>query len=127
VGLYTIVFEFRGGSFISQFSATNEVEALNKWANNPDEEMLSGIGFGGKRLTWISKVCAEIEDIDHKLVPLDGLKSVWHTLISINRSGGFMNIIETQHEKYKRAGSVSIASKLSKLDRKPNKKTRRAN
>jgi hypothetical protein len=96
--LYTIVFEFKGGTFISQFFALSEVDALQKWANNPDEEMLSGTGFGGKRLNWISKVNAKIEDGDHDLVPLDGLKSVWHTLISIHRSGGFINIIKTKHE-----------------------------
>jgi hypothetical protein len=123
VGLYTIVFEFRGGTYISQYSATNEVEALNKWANDPDEDMLSGSGFGGKRLSWISKVCSEIDEPDNNLVQLNGLKSVWHTLISINRSGGFVNIIETKPDKNKRARSESIAGGT---DRKPKQKTRRA-
>jgi hypothetical protein len=97
MGLYTIVFLFRGGTYISQFSAESEAEALNQWSLNPDEEMLSGIGFAGKRTKWISKIRSKFEDEDFSTVSLDGIKSVWFTHFLIGRSGVFINVIKTMH------------------------------
>jgi hypothetical protein len=95
VKLYTIVFEFRGGTFISQFSALNEVDALNQWAGSPDDYMLAGVGFAGRKVSWISKVRAQIENEKDCLVRLKGLKSAWCTHVLIGRSGGLINVIMT--------------------------------
>ena len=95
MSLYTIIFLFRGGTYISQFYADNEASALRKWAGNPDDEMLAGIGFADKKSSWIATARSRLEDEDSQLVPLTGLRSAWYTHILIGRSGGHINVIET--------------------------------
>lgn len=113
MNLYTIVFLSRGGSYISQFSAANEREALDMWLNNPHREMLVGIGFAKKKATWISTVRPKLEDEDSRLVPLSGLQSAWYTYISLGRSGGHINVFKTRREGHRnRRGSGTVVPKV---------------
>ncbi|WP_067677856.1 hypothetical protein [Tsuneonella dongtanensis] len=68
MGLYSIVCDYAGGTFVSQVQATDENDAVAKWAEAlPSERPLGNA----------SEQIAKAALADRELVPLDGLIGVW--------------------------------------------------
>jgi hypothetical protein len=91
--LYTVIMEYREGTYISQVDGDSVVEALQKWASALDPAGIQGLGQARKKDL--------IDDIGSSLAhglkaePLQGLLNVWCT--SALTSGGFMliNLVAT--------------------------------
>lgn len=85
---YTIVFEFRGGTYIEQINGDSVMEAANTWANNVKISDIKHLGEAGK-----SELINQIKT--ENPTPLNGLHHVW-CISGILRSGYFLiNIIQT--------------------------------
>ncbi|WP_126420287.1 hypothetical protein [Asticcacaulis excentricus] len=87
MNLYTIVVEFRGGTYISQVYADSEMAAVKAWAGLMAERQDLG------RMTdrFINSIL-----LDHQpslLTPLDGLKNVWCFSALVGRTGLLGNLI----------------------------------
>lgn len=90
--LYTVVCQFRGGIYVSQFRAADEIETVRAWA-----EML-------KRDRPIARVSYAIArnaladlDLYRDMPPtaLEGLSDVWFHCVSCGKDGAFLNIVRT--------------------------------
>ena len=85
---FTFIAEYKGGTYISQYVASELYIALRLWATELDEKIFTKserdrIGF-------------EINDADYYPVALNGLDNVWCTAYLSNKSFLLLNIVETK-------------------------------
>lgn len=84
---FTFIAEFRNGTYISQYEASNLQEAILVWADNLDV------------LFFTNKVKAKIQenvrDSFYSPVPIEEVDSVWCSSYVIYRSLLLLNIVET--------------------------------
>lgn len=85
--LYTIILEFRGGTYISQVRAISEKTAVDQWAQSLDENV-SEVALADRK-----KLSAEFEIEDP--VPLNGTTNAWCTSALVNNDLALLNIIKT--------------------------------
>lgn len=88
--LYTVVLDYRGGTYIRQVVAFDEREALRMWSKS----ILPGeiLHLGPKRIEHIANaIQANYADI-YTPVPLAGVENVWCTGLP---GSGLLNIIKT--------------------------------
>lgn len=89
--LFSIICEFRGGTYISQVRAPDEKRALQKWA---EEFAKDNPVPGGSR--WVIVAVMRNACDNEGPTPLDGLTNAWcHTAIC-NRDLILMNIFKTE-------------------------------
>ena len=86
---FTIVCEFRGGTYVSQLAADDERDAARRWA-----EYLKRERPIPRVSSYLAKSVAE-ELVGYPPVPFDGLSGVW--CVTGNCGGNLMlaNIIES--------------------------------
>jgi hypothetical protein len=90
--LYTIIAEYRGGTYCSQVTAADDVQALKHWADHcaDDPELLAAFGPQGIR-TLQQADWAEAD----RPTPLRGLVNVWCASISFRQSLCLINVVRT--------------------------------
>ena len=86
---YTVVMEFRGGTYISQVKANNLRNCLKKWADSLEFDDIKY--FGVKALAELKRE-AQIMDLPIKI---NGVKNVWCCCMSIKAGFILINIIKT--------------------------------
>jgi hypothetical protein len=88
--LYTLVLDFHGGTYISQFDADSAVDAVTAWCGELQEEQLLG---------EISSDVAEgimIDAVENRLVEVEGLHGAWCAATTVSGSLALLNVIITQ-------------------------------
>jgi hypothetical protein len=85
---YTFIFEFKGGTYVSQILSDNLNFAINKWASNDD--YFRKINFFDKEIKILKK---EIHNDEPIL--LRGLSNVWSMYLQIDDFGCLINIVQT--------------------------------
>jgi hypothetical protein len=85
--LYTIDFEYRGGTYLAQVEAPGLVDVLNRWLQQtPDAELTR----------WQAERSAIAEAFARETpIAIQGLKGVWCVSCTINDSFALANIIAT--------------------------------
>jgi hypothetical protein len=86
--LYTIVMDYRGGTYISQIWAENIDTACKLWAENINIE---AIQFFKQKLK--NRLITEI--VNEKPIKSDGAVNVWFVLAKLNNFFAHINIIKT--------------------------------
>ena len=91
--LYTILMEYRGGTYVSQAKAASASGALRTWAHNLDPSPVPGLGMRGKA-DLIEVIESDLAD-GIKPARLEGLHGSWCQTVRF--SGGFalINIVAT--------------------------------
>ena len=85
---FTVIVEYKGGTYISQYMASSVLVALKIWAENLDLQY-----FPEKEKR---KILEELgNDPDDLPAPIDGVDNVWHHSFVVYRRSYFINIIET--------------------------------
>lgn len=86
---FTVIAEYKGGTYVSQHYADTVDEAIMKWAENLDLQYFSE---KEKR-----KIIKELKYWADEIPPtlLDGLTNVWFKYVGVYRRGVFINIVET--------------------------------
>jgi hypothetical protein len=91
MNLYTIIFDYRGGTYISQVEAEDENQALILWGQNINPEEIQ---FLGKKLK--EKLNKEIHEMLYEIesgpTPINGVKNCWCAGIFLS---GLVDIIKT--------------------------------
>jgi hypothetical protein len=87
IKLYTIILEYRGGTYISQVSADSPSAALLKWPSELEDGLLAELGITRNELSNILK--------SGQAVPINGCVSVWCISGSVKNDLALMNIIAT--------------------------------
>jgi hypothetical protein len=99
--LYTVLMEYRGGTYVSQVVADSVAGSLRVWAAALDVAAIAALGA-----QWKAELLRDIEWMmsnGMEPTPLDGLVSAWCTTASV--SGGMMliNIVATASPKRHRS------------------------
>ena len=92
--LYTVLMEYRGGTYVSQVRAQTVVAALQNWASELDAGAIQGFSEGRKR-----ELLREIESdlrSGTEPAPLNGLHNVWCTSAALSGGMVLINIVSTQ-------------------------------
>ena len=90
MNLYTLVLDFHGGTYITQFEAEAPTDAVAAWCRELEEEQLLGDA---------SFPVAEgimIDAIENHLVDVEGLHGAWCAAASVNGNLALLNVIITQ-------------------------------
>ena len=87
---YTVIWEYRGGTYIKQVTAQTAEMALVAWSQALTSGEISGIGT--KRLASLTKEIAEGIGDFYAPVALTGLTNAWCAGMLY---GGMLNIIKT--------------------------------
>ncbi len=85
--IYTIVLDYKGGTYISQVSGESPEVALAKWANTATESDLA---------TWRLSRPELARLLQGRLVPLENCLNVWSASDSTKAGLMLVNIIATQ-------------------------------
>jgi hypothetical protein len=85
--LFTVILEFRGGTYVSQMNAQGPSEALTGWITAQSDEDLSSW-----KLDRIEMTKLFAEDSPHAV---DGLQNAWCMSASLPRGLALVNIIKT--------------------------------
>ena len=85
--LFTVVFEYAGGTYISQVSGNSPAAALPIWVSNIRNEELATWGISRGELNAITETDAP--------VPITGCLGVWCSTGSANRGLVLINIVAT--------------------------------
>ena len=86
--LYTIVFDWKGGTYVSQVRARSVDAAFTKWATNLDPGEVAGMS---RRVH--ERLRGEMDTSES--VPLEGLKSVWCRTCMLSGELSLINAIQT--------------------------------
>ncbi|MGR4865643.1 hypothetical protein [Caulobacter sp. LARHSG274] len=90
MNLYTMVLDFHGGTYISQFDADTAADAVAAWCRELQDEQLLG---------EVSSDVAEgimIDAIENRLVEVDGLHGAWCAAATVEGNLALLNVIITQ-------------------------------
>jgi hypothetical protein len=85
--LYTIVLDYKGGTYISQSPAESPEAALTKWANAIGENDLVNWGLSRAEITQLP---------EDSPVPLKGCLNVWCVTASTKEGLMLVNIVATE-------------------------------
>lgn len=90
-GLFTIILDFRGGIYVSQVEASDEVDATRRWASVlTDEKKL------GRSSPYLAKDVLRHLDYGSYPTPLDGLAGVWCVAASCGGDLAIANIVRSR-------------------------------
>jgi len=89
---YTVILDYRGGTYISQVSASDERAALVKWAKQIKPNEIQQLG-PKRHAKLVSDIESNYADM-YSPTPLQGLVNAWCS--SAPLSGGLVNIIRTE-------------------------------
>ena len=85
---YSLIFGFRGGTYIRQVVAVNVEGAVINWANELEDKAIQFLG-PKSILVLRNKV------IDEPPVPIDGCPGIWFSYFSIFGHPSFLHIVNT--------------------------------
>ncbi len=87
--LYTILLDYKGGTYVSQLQAKDEYQACLKWAQTLNVKEIAHIGIKLKE-----KLVLELCNKDYRPILLKDTINVWFTMALVN-GGAFIHIIKT--------------------------------
>lgn len=91
LSLYTFVFDFRGGTYLSQFQAADPVDAKRRWAIQLQTSGIDGLEkFAAQKL---------VEEIEHDMVPVTGLTDVWCFTVLFDDHLGVIHVVSTSQKR----------------------------
>lgn len=84
---FTFIAEFKKGTYISQYEASNLIEALLIWADNLDVQFFTN--------KVKAKIQEKVRDDFYSPVSIEKVDNVWCSSYVISRSFLLLNIVET--------------------------------
>lgn len=95
MSLYTIIFEYRGGTYISQVEAEDVSQALYLWGKdlNPKEIQYMGLKLKEKLNKEIHE---QLNELELSPTPLSGVTNCWCAGVILS---GLVNIVKTEEVK----------------------------
>jgi hypothetical protein len=88
-GLFTLLVDYRGGTYISQVKAATPDEALRRWAKGHEPHNVQHLG-GARR-----KRLAETIDATLREQPPARINTVTNVWLTMPLSGMFVNVVKT--------------------------------
>ncbi len=93
MALYTVVFDYDGGTYVSQVNARMAEGALAKWADELPEMDVKGLGHEEKQ-ELLGELAADAK-LGQELAPVKGAKNVWCATALVHGKFALMNVVRT--------------------------------
>jgi len=90
--LFTVVVDFRGGSYVGQFNRETPKEALEAWAASLRKEK-SVPGASGRLARAVEQNLAQADGLP---VPLEGLANAWFASATVGGDMASIHIVRTE-------------------------------
>lgn len=94
MNLYTVLMDFRDGTYISQVKASEQIKAVEIWANKLNTKEI--MYFSEKSKSQLIIAIPELIK-DNEIVTLDNLQNVWTFTLQFKTGFAIVNIIETSN------------------------------
>ncbi len=88
MNLYTFILDYAGGTYVSQVSAQDSIQAVDRWIKQLDLSKDESIGE-------LDRDRLRKEFSQEKIGLVDGLKSVWCITVEIKDQVGIVHIVLT--------------------------------
>jgi hypothetical protein len=89
MAMFTILMEYKGGTYLSQVESGDVREAVEKWATSFNYEAVEGMTASSKEVV--------LEDIMHEdPASVSGLTNTWACCIQIENDVALLHIIRTE-------------------------------
>lgn len=88
MALYTIVFDFRGGTYVSQVAAADPASALAAWVKATNSQHLRELSESER------DILAE-KLFESPLVRVDGVRNVWCQSAAVHDALALLHLIDT--------------------------------
>lgn len=85
--LYTIILDYKGGTYISQVTADSPEAAVNSWVTAANEQDLAHWNLTRKELAELS---------EDRMISIDGCQNVWCASGSAKSGLMLLNIVATR-------------------------------
>src|SRR5262245_20255372 len=95
MALFTIILEYRGGTYIAQVVARGPRQALSRWAQAPSPKSVARLGARAKAV--LVRAFSGHGGRDDAPIPIAGLPNVWCAGFPI--PGGLVYVIKTDPRK----------------------------
>lgn len=89
--LFTIIVDYRGGTYLSQVVARSVAQALSRWADTLDATAL-----GGLPAKSLPGFVHELKDEGRDAAPISGLVGVWCITLSVDDCLALIHVVETR-------------------------------
>ena len=86
--IYTIITDYKEGTYLSQFEGDNPKQALHNWAKKYDLNQIEGMGESER-----TEVIEEL--LDEDLMPIKTLSNVWCASSTVNNNLLLIHIVKT--------------------------------
>ncbi len=94
---YTYIFEFFGGTYITQVISSSLEASMHDWVQKIHEEQKEIPHLGVKTLEEI-KIQLLSKESDERPVLLNGLVNVWSLCVRTKKGVGMINVVKTVTE-----------------------------
>lgn len=88
MALYTFLLSYRGGTYVSQVSASSHKTAPKQWAVSLEEFSVPGLGAAG-----IKQIEQQMRTV--AVVPIDRCKYVWSFTVIVRGDAGVVHYVQT--------------------------------
>lgn len=92
MNLYTIIMDFRGGTYISQVKAPHQDKAVEIWANELNTKEV--LYFSDNSKKQLIEALPELIK-DNEIIELDNLQNVWSFTYQFKTGYAIVNIVKT--------------------------------
>lgn len=89
MSLYTLVLDYHGGTYISQFRAPGPVEAVTAWCQELEDNQLLG-----EPSSDVARGILE-DAVENRLVEVEDLLGVWCAATTTSGALALLNVIQT--------------------------------
>lgn len=89
--LFTVVFEYDKGTFISQFKIEELKDLLLKWTYDLlTQKIINYLDY--------ENLSSELKEEDNGLIEVKGLRNIWTTSVNLSKGFALINIISTSNK-----------------------------
>jgi hypothetical protein len=88
--LFTVIMDFRGGTYVAQVEASSPRKALRTWARNLDPRPIYGLGEKSKQ-----ELIADLQEQDAEPLAIDGCRGGWCGTPLVRGKIASINLIAT--------------------------------
>jgi hypothetical protein len=89
--LFTVIFEYKNGTYVNQFYAVDALSACISFIKELDIKIVTGMAINIKE-----EMLNHLKDGDHEPVALKGLVNAWYTSSVVDEHLAEFNLILTQ-------------------------------
>ena len=96
MSFYSVIVDFSGGSFVSQITATDHLDAIDKWIDGGGNANASAQFIHSNVEKLKTQLAQSLTDPDFPPSLLENCRNLWQKSFKIQGKKGVMHIVKTE-------------------------------